>query len=209
MRARSQHEALTPGRLRLTPASWLAWHPDWLDSAARAEVWGHAQTLPWQAREIVLFGRRVMQPRLVTWAGRFPYAYSGQTLPPRDMPGWLATLCAEVARAAGAPFNHVLGNLYRDGQDSMGMHADDEPELGPRPVVATLSLGAARRFVMAPARTSPGEGRGRSERRSFDLTDGSLLVMAGACQEEFRHGLPRTTQVVGPRISLTFRFISP
>ena len=102
---------------------------------------------------------------------------------------------------AGTRFNHVLLNRYRDGRDNMGMHADDEPELGPDPVVATLSLGATRRMTLVPHRPRDGE------RRSLELPAGSLLVMRGACQRRFHQGIPREPRVTDERVSLTFRQI--
>src|SRR6185369_2643492 len=108
--------------------------------------------LAWTEREIVLFGRRVLQPRLIAWAGELPYRYSGQTLEPRAATPTVAALMARVSAAVGVAFDHLLANRYRDGRDSMGLHADDEPELGLDPTVATLSLGATRRFVLKPRR---------------------------------------------------------
>jgi alkylated DNA repair dioxygenase AlkB len=176
--------------------------PAWLGAAEAARL--HAAVrdeMAWGQREIVMFGRRVPQPRLVAWGGAPAYRYSGQTLEPRPLTPMVAALLARVNESAGVAFNHVLANRYRDGSDSMGLHADDEPELGPDPVVATLSLGATRRFVIVPRRPRDGE------RRSLDLPSGSLLVMGGACQRRFRHGLPRDPRVAGERISLTFRAI--
>lgn len=144
--------------------------------------------LLWEAREIVVYGRRVMQPRLIAWAGAMPYRYSGQTLPPRDCPPATSDLCARISDAAGIPFNHVLLNRYRDGNDSMGMHADAEPELGPDPVVATLSLGATRAMAVRPRKGVPGA------RLDLQLRSGDLLIMAGTCQRFFLHGIPRSTQ---------------
>ena len=140
-----------------------------------------------------------MQPRLVGWAGEVAYRYSGQTLEPRPFTDTVRALTERVKDASGARFNHVLLNRYRDGRDSMGMHADDEPELGPDPVVATLSLGAPRRLLLVPRRPRDGE------RRSLELPPGSLLVMRGACQRRFRHGIPREPDVTEERVSLTFR----
>lgn len=154
--------------------------------------------LAWEEREIVLFGRRILQPRLVAWAGDIDYRYSGQTLEPRPFGPALAELSTRVVNAVGVPFNHVLVNRYRSGQDSMGMHSDDEPELGPDPVVCSLSLGASRRFVLAPK-------RGKGERIALTLSAGSLLVMGGACQRAYRHGIPKDAAAVGERVSLTFR----
>ena len=189
-------------RIDLTARSWLDFEPAFLaaDEAARAfeQVRGE---LDWEQREIVIFGRRVPQPRLVAWCGSRPYRYSGQTLEPRAPTPAVAGLLARASAFAGVAFNHVLANLYRDGRDSMGMHADGERELGPAPVVGTLSLGATRRFVMVPRRKSAGV------RRALELPGGSLLIMGGDCQAELRHGLPRDASVTAARISLTLRTV--
>jgi alkylated DNA repair dioxygenase AlkB len=155
--------------------------------------------LAWQQREIVLFGRRVLQPRLIAWAGDLAYRYSGQTLEPRAATPATAALMGRVVAHTGVSFNHVLVNRYRDGADSIGLHADDEPELGHDPIVATLSLGSTRRFTVKPRRPSLGPSR------SFDVEHGSLLVMGGTCQRHYVHGVPRQAGVTGERISLTFR----
>lgn len=190
-------------RIELSADSWLDYEPAFLAPAEAARVFEQLRAeLTWEQREIVLFGRRIPQPRLIGWGGAPAYRYSGQTLEPRPLTPTVAALLARVSAFAGAPFNHVLANRYRDGHDSMGMHADDERELGPAPVVATLSLGAARRFVIAPRRATLGE------RRSLMLESGSLLVMGGACQAELRHGLPRDPAVQAERISLTFRAVA-
>jgi alkylated DNA repair dioxygenase AlkB len=190
-------------RVALAPDSWLDLEPTWIPAgeagvlleALRAEM-------AWEQREIVLFGKRILQPRLIAWAGALPYRYSGQTLPPRPFTPVVGDLTERVSAFAGVRFNHVLANRYRDGRDSMGLHADDEPELGPAPpVVATLSFGASRRFLMVPRKPRDGE------RHSLDLGAGSLLVMGGACQARFRHGIPRDPAVAGERISLTFRAV--
>jgi alkylated DNA repair dioxygenase AlkB len=189
-------------RIPLADDTWLDFDPSWLsaDEAARALAAVRAD-VAWVEREIVIFGKRILQPRLVGWAGDVPYRYSGQTLDPRPFTATVRALTDRVNEFAGTRFNHVLLNRYRDGRDNMGMHADDEPELGPDPIVATLSLGATRRMTLAPRRPSDGE------RRAVDLTDGSLLVMRGACQRRFRHGIPREPAVQSERVSLTFRQI--
>ena len=145
----------------------------------------------------MLFGKRIVQPRLVAWAGELPYRYSGQTLPPRPFPEAVRRVVELVNARTGVRFNHVLLNRYRDGNDGMGMHADDEPELGDGPTVASVSLGAPRRFVLAARR-----GGGRFE---YVLGHGSLLVMRPPCQARCRHGIPKDPRAAGARVSLTFR----
>jgi alkylated DNA repair dioxygenase AlkB len=202
-------------RVDLGQGAWVELSPDWLSApeagALESRLTGE---LAWEQRQIVLFGKPIMQPRLIAWAGELPYSYSGQTLEPRAWPAAVqAELCAldaRVAAAVGTAFNHVLVNRYRDGRDSMGYHADDEPELGPDPVVACLSLGRARRFLIRPKRSAKGE-----RPLTLILPSGSLLVMAGTCQRFQRHALPRASETEErvlveqglplQRISLTYR----
>jgi alkylated DNA repair dioxygenase AlkB len=164
--------------------------------------------LDWEQREIVLFGRRRLQPRLVAWYGDSgaAYRYSGVTLQPRPWPPTLRAVRRRVEQQAGCAFNSVLANAYRDGADSMGWHSDDEPELGPRPCIASLSLGAARVFLLRPRGREPGVRRTSSRRV---LEHGSLLLMRGDSQARFQHAVPKTRRPVGVRINLTFRFVQP
>jgi alkylated DNA repair dioxygenase AlkB len=193
-------------RTELSHGAWIELFEGWLtaDEAARwlAEL---LRELAWEQRHIVLFGKPVLQPRLIAWAGELPYRYSGQTLEPRPWPasiaGQLQALVARVSQASGARFNHVLVNRYRDGKDSMGYHADAEPELGPDPLVATLSLGETRRFLLRAQPRAP-----RERALSLPLTSGSLLVMGGTCQRHYRHAIARDPDAaLGERVSLTFR----
>ena len=187
-------------RIDLGGGAWLEYRPAWIDSRdADRFLAALRDELAWEHREIVLFGRRVLQPRLIAWSGSFGYRYSGQTLEPREPTPTTAVLTARVVEDTHVPFNHVLVNRYRDGSDSIGLHADDEPELGRDPIVATLSLGATRRFVLKPRRARAGASR------TFDVDHGSLLVMGGTCQRHYVHGVPRQAGAVGERISLTFR----
>lgn len=186
----------------LQAGAWIDLEPSWLAPADADRLLVALLTeLQWEQREVVIYGKRVMQPRLIAWAGAMPYRYSGQTLEPRATTPHVAELLPDVSAAAGVPFNHVLVNRYRSGADSMGFHADDEPELGPDPLVATLSLGATRRFALRPRRGRDGEPLG------YDLQAGSLLVMGGTCQRQYHHGIPRQTKVEQERVSLTFRWV--
>jgi alkylated DNA repair dioxygenase AlkB len=187
-------------RISLAAGAWLDYDATWLEREQADEMLVALRgELAWEQREVVLFGRRIMQPRLIAWAGELGYRYSGQTLEPRAFTPTARGLLERVSRAARAPFNHVLVNRYRSGNDSMGLHADDEPELGRDPLVATVSLGCSRRFVVRPRR------RPDRERQDLDLGHGALLVMGGTCQRRYVHGVPRQPGAIGERISLTFR----
>lgn len=189
-------------RTTLARGAWIELEPGWLGEREADQALARLRAeLTWEQRAIVLFGRSVLQPRLVAWAGGLGYRYSGQTLEPRAFPPVLEGLRERVRERAGVPFNHVLANRYRDGRDSMGMHADDEPELGDDPVVATLSLGATRRLVLKPRRKGDGPGL------ELDLVHGSLALMGGTCQRHYVHGVPRQGRVHAERISLTFRWL--
>jgi alkylated DNA repair dioxygenase AlkB len=154
---------------------------------------------PWEARNIVLFGKEVPQPRLACWYGDLAYSYSGITLDPRPMTPTLLEIKQRCEQAASARFNSVLVNLYRDGQDSMGLHADDEPELGVEPIIASVSFGGERNFRL--------RHRQSKDLQQISLATGSLLVMSGLSQECWMHDVPKTKKFVEPRINLTFRYI--
>jgi alkylated DNA repair dioxygenase AlkB len=156
-----------------------------------------AASIAWRQEVATIMGRRVPIPRLTAWHGEAGYVYSGIAMAPAAWTPPLLELkrCAEDH--AGQAFNSVLLNLYRDGRDSVGWHADNEPGLGRNPVIASLSLGATRRFQLKHRRLD--------ERVAIDLTHGSCLIMAGATQHHWLHQLPKTARPVGPRINLTFR----
>jgi alkylated DNA repair dioxygenase AlkB len=181
----------------------LAYAPAWLAAAeADALLAALLAQVPWEVHRIRLFGREHASPRLSCWIGdpEAVYRYSGTRFRPHPWPPALAGLRARLRGQLGEPFNSVLANRYRDGADAMGWHSDDEPELGPAPVIASLSLGATRRFVL--------RHRQRRERKlALELAHGSLLVMRGATQRHWQHALPRTARPVGERVNLTFRTI--
>lgn len=151
----------------------------------------------WRQEIARVMGRAVPLPRLTAWYGEAGYVYSGIRHEPRPWTPTLLDLKAIAEVLAGQSFNSVLLNLYRDGRDSVSWHADDEPGLGPEPVIASLSLGASRRFLLRHRRT-----RARVE---VVLDHGSCLVMGGAIQRHWQHQVPKTARPVGPRINLTFR----
>jgi alkylated DNA repair dioxygenase AlkB len=187
-------------RIPLSHGAWLDHQSDWLsrDEADFALV-ALRDELDWEQREIVILGRRILQPRLVAWAGDLGYRYSGQTLEPRPWTPAARALRDRVCTALGVVFNHVLVNRYRDGTDSMGFHADAEPELGPDPFVAIVSLGAPRRLIVKAKSKQDGT------RHDVAMTHGGLLAMGGTIQRHYVHGIPRDAAIGDERISLTFR----
>ncbi len=160
--------------------------------------------LDWRQLPVRLFGKSIPQPRLTAFYADpgISYRYSGLTLHGQAWTPDLALIRALVERYSGFAFNSVLCNLYRDGDDYMGWHADDEPELGLQPAIASVSFGAARRFVFKPK-------SGAKERREFLLAAGSLLVMSGDLQEHWLHQLPKARKIEEARINLTLRQIKP
>lgn len=162
------------------------------------------ESVLWQIHRIRIFGRLVDSPRLSCWMGDTgaAYRYSGVKFDPVPWVPALAQVRERLQIETGHAFNSVLLNRYRDGRDCMGWHSDDEPELGPQPFIASLSLGQTRRFSLKH-RTRP------ELRASVELRHGDLLLMGGDTQRLYRHALPRTTRAVGERINLTFRNIIP
>jgi alkylated DNA repair dioxygenase AlkB len=158
---------------------------------------------PWRAESVVVWGRTYLQPRLTAWYGEegARYVYAGLELDPLPWTARLLALKARVEQAVGHRFNGVLLNYYRNERDSMGMHSDDEPELGPSPVIASLSLGEARTLVFRHR-----SDRGRKSIR-LELGDGSLLLMRGATQRHWKHGIAQERRPCGARVNLTFRRI--
>ena len=153
----------------------------------------------WRAEAITLWGKRMLQPRLSAWYGEARYRYSGMTLEPQPFTALQLEIKRAVEAACGHRFNSVLLNYYRDGQDSMGFHSDDEKELGRNPVIASVSFGAPRTFILKHKRLP--------RTVKLALGDGSLLVMAGALQHHWRHGINKDKSASGPRVNLTFRHI--
>jgi alkylated DNA repair dioxygenase AlkB len=202
-------ESPPPGswrRVALPGGGELSWGAEFLppEEADRAFT-SLLAGVPWKQEHVVLFGRRIAQPRLSCWMGDpgAVYTYSGATFEPSPWVEAAAAIRRRLEAATGALFNSVLLNLYRNGADSMGFHADDEPELGDAPVIASVSLGATRRFVLRPRRR-----RGSTPTMRLPLDHGSLLVMRGETQKLWSHGVPKEPQVAGARINLTFRLLS-
>jgi alkylated DNA repair dioxygenase AlkB len=157
----------------------------------------------WRSEDIVVWGKRYRQPRLIAWYGDRgrSYTYSGIRFEPLPWMEVLASIRDSVQVATKTAFNSVLLNYYRDQHDSMGMHSDDERELGPQPIIASVSLGNERTFVLKH-RT-----RKDLKRVTMTLESGSLLLMKGDTQRHWKHGIDKERRPCGPRINLTFRQI--
>lgn len=169
-------------------------------SLPNAEVFARLlNETPWREESIVVYGKRHLQPRLTAWYGDASYTYSGLRLEPLPWTALLLEIRAAVEAACGHRFNSVLLNRYRNGRDSMGMHSDDEAELGDAPVIASLSYGAMRTFTL----------RHKRDKRTIRLPlgDGNLLLMSGQLQKNWQHGINKTTRPLGERLNLTFRYV--
>lgn len=186
------------------PTPDVDWYPDWLTPATAAQALTQLiDEVQWRQDTMGTPAGRVALPRLTAWQGEpdAVYVYSGIRNVPQPWTPAVAKLKAAVEAACGACFNSVLLNRYRSGSDSMGWHADREPELGAQPVIASVSLGVARRFDLRHNKSGVVQ--------SFSLKGGSLLVMKGNTQAQWRHRVPKEPRVTGERINLTFRWVTP
>ena len=159
--------------------------------------------IEWRQEEVLIFGQRRSVPRLVAWHGDpgASYTYSGTPHDPLPWTQPLEQIRSRLFDLTGSRFNSVLLNLYRNGRDGMGWHADDEPELGRDPVIASVSLGAPRRFCFR-------HRRDRTLKLDLTLSHGSLLLMSGATQHHWVHALPKTSLPTDRRLNLTFRTVA-
>jgi alkylated DNA repair dioxygenase AlkB len=161
------------------------------------------QQTVWEQPEMIIFGKKHAQAGLSTWYADngVDYEYSGVVRVAHPMTPLLEQIRAELEKFTGTAFNSVLVNLYRDGKDSVSWHSDNEAINGREPTIASVSLGATRRFDLRHKATK--------ETVRADLEDGSLLVMSGLSQHCWVHQIAKTASQVGPRINLTFRRVLP
>ena len=193
-----------PLRLDLPDADVRLWRPAFRPDEVDELLALLRTRIDWQQEDIVIFGQTRRVPRLVAWHGDpgTAYTYSGTAHEPLPWTPELQRIRHRVEELTAHRFNSVLLNLYRDGRDGMGWHADDEPELGREPVIASVSFGATRRFKLRHRRS-------RSAANTLDLAHGDLLLMAGATQHHYVHAVPKTARPVGVRVNLTFRWVRP
>ena len=174
-----------------------------IDSKEADYLFGSLRELNgWRQDFIRIFGKAQPLPRLHRWFAdsEQSYRWSGIEMNPEPFPDYLREILARLWERTGIQFDTALGNLYRDGKDSVAWHSDDEPDLGPDPIIASLSLGATRRFLLR-------RKDNHKEVKVYELTHGSLLLMTGSTQAYWEHTIPKTRHRVGPRINLTFRAI--
>lgn len=194
--------ALTGVRLDLPEAS-VTFLPEFFRAPDRDRLLTDLdETTTWGQETFRMYGKSIPIPRLTAWYGDpgKSYTYSKIAMCPQPWTTPLAEIRAAVEAESGTRFNSVLLNLYRDGRDGVAWHSDDETELGPEPVIASVSFGSTRKFQLR-CKSEPGL------RHELDLTHGSLLIMDGPTQRHWQHQIPKTSRTVGPRINLTFRYI--
>jgi len=160
------------------------------------------QNTPWQQDEITVYGKKHLQPRLTALYGNEgkPYSYSNIIMQPHTWTSLLQKIKSHIESVTETNFTTVLLNYYRNGSDGNGWHADNEKELGTNPIIASLSLGAERTFQLKHNSDS-------TQKKSLILEHGSLLLMQGTTQHFWKHQIPKTSKLIGPRINLTFRKI--
>lgn len=192
-----------PERINILPKDGEVYYlPDFFSKQESEKLFAVLlNEIEWQQDEVMMFGKRIVTQRRMAWYGdeNKPYRYSGILRTPKP---WTRTLL-EIQHLVNSTFqtslNACLMNLYRNGEEGMGWHSDDEPELGKQPIIVSLSLGAERAFDF--------KHKDSGDKKRIYLETGSLLLMKGATQKHWKHALPKSKKVLDPRINLTFREI--
>ena len=183
------------------PDATIKYYPNFLNTK-EADLYLEQLTKEthWRNDPITVFGKTYPQPRITSLHGHTTdsYGYSGIVMQPNPMRKPLLDIEQKLQAFTKETFTTVLLNLYRDGQDSNGWHADNEKELGVNPVIASVRLGSSRYFHLK-------HNSYKSQRLKLELTHGSILLMEGATQHFWKHQIAKTAKKVGPRINLTFR----
>ena len=175
---------------------------DWRSLPPDAEALTRFTNIRWKQDSLKLYGKSIPLPRLTAWYGDpgAGYTYSGIKSEPNPWNDGLLHLKHRIEERIGATFNSVLLNWYRDGNDSLSWHADDEKELGPDPVIASANFGATREFQLRC-------NSDHAQKIRIPLSHGSLLVMRGELQRHWKHAVPKQSKAAGSRFNLTFRTI--
>lgn len=185
------------------PNAEIEYYPNFFDAEKSKMLFEKLlNEIPWQQDNITVFGKTHPQPRLTCLFGNEgkPYSYSNIVMQPHHWNPLLMFIKNEIEEACLENFTTVLLNLYRDGKDSNGWHADNEKELGRNPVIASVSFGAERSFHLQHNTIS-------DAKLKITLENGSLLLMKGETQHFWKHQIPKTAKTLQPRINLTFRII--
>ena len=185
------------------PDALLIYYPNFFDPKEADALFEQLKTdIPWQQDEIRVFGKTHPQPRLTALFGNEgkSYSYSNIKMEPHPWNPLLQKIKSRVEIVSNTNFTTVLLNLYRDGKDGNGWHADNEKELGTNPIIASVSFGAERIFQLKH-NSIP------DLKQNILLEHGSLLLMKGTTQHFWKHQIPKTSKPIGPRINLTFRLI--
>lgn len=191
-----------PIRLPMAEAD-VVFYPRFFEPEKAEELFRRLQSeIPWRQVSIKLYGKTIPVPRLTAWHGDpgVSYTYSKLTLNAEPWTPALLEIRDRLKELDATDFNGVLLNSYRNGNDGMSWHSDDEPELGPNPVIASVNFGGVRRFQFRHRLR-------RNETAAIDLTPGSCLMMRGETQTFWLHQIPKTKKSCEPRINLTFRHI--
>ena len=189
--------------LKDLPDCDISYHREFINAHGADQLFDYLTNhVAWQTDTIKLFGKTYPQPRLTALYGNNgkSYTYSNITMNPIPFDDNLEDLKRKIELSAKTTFSSCLLNLYRDGADSNGWHADDETELGNNPIIASISLGQARYFHMKHRRL-------KDQKVKILLEHGSLLLMQGPTQHHWLHQIPKSKKPLGPRINLTFRYI--
>ncbi|TDF38167.1 alpha-ketoglutarate-dependent dioxygenase AlkB [Alteromonadaceae bacterium M269] len=184
------------------PQAELIYIPDFMTKGQASFYYSELErTLPWRQETIRIYGKEMLTPRLQSWHGYIntDYQYSELTMSSNPWTQTLLDIKTQCESRHKATYNSVLANHYRDGDDAVGWHADDEPELGNQPVIASVTLGCERTFSLRHNLTK--------QRIDLELESGSLLIMAGPTQQYWQHTIPRRKGIKEGRINLTFRYI--
>ncbi|AXO81498.1 alpha-ketoglutarate-dependent dioxygenase AlkB [Olleya aquimaris] len=186
------------------PDSDITYHPNFLNPE-EADYYFKIllKEIPWQQDDITVFGKTYAQPRLTALFAdnKKPYSYSNITMQPHGFSSALSEIKKKIEDIENNTFTTCLANLYRDGQDSNGWHADNEKELGENPIIASVSLGQVRPFSLK-------HKVHKHLKHKIELQSGSLLVMKGSTQQHWLHQIAKTKKIIKPRINLTYRIIN-
>ena len=188
-------------QIKLDETARLLYHPKFIPLNKSNDLLNQwTDELHWVQSKIKLFGQQRAIPRLNAWYGEKPYSYSGVNFTSRAWTPEMLDIKQRIESFTQSQFNSVLANYYRNGQDCMGWHSDDEKSLGENPLIASVSLGATRRFTIR-------NKSNKSDKQELPLEHGSLLLMLGTTQADWQHAIPRTKKCQAKRINLTFRTI--